>query len=154
MLLVPCFGNKLKTIFYWDVAPYIWKENETIKGSFVYAINMMETKCKGPKSAYYRVNGGYKGFSEALSSVLDGKKIAHDVLKAHFPEAASHSCLEHNRKNAARRCKGGHKALIRRDLDWMAFLPHNLFHAAMAETLEGLSIFMALQALFRERSGI
>ena len=75
MLLVPCFGNKLKTIFYWDVAPYIWKENETVKGSNVYAINMMETKCKGPKSAYYRVNGGYKGFSEALSSVLDGKKI-------------------------------------------------------------------------------
>ena len=38
-------------------------------------MNMIETKCKAPKSVYYQVKGGYKGFSEALNRVLKGQSF-------------------------------------------------------------------------------
>ena len=72
---IPCYCTKPKTVFYWNVPPYIWKENGTVRGSMRYFMDTMETKCKQPESVYYQVKGGYKGFTEALHSVVRGQKF-------------------------------------------------------------------------------
>ena len=53
-------------IFYWDLPPYIWKENGTVKGSIKQNFKMFEKFCGNHKSEFYQVKGGYKGFMEAL----------------------------------------------------------------------------------------
>ena len=53
-------------VFYWDLPPYIWKENGTVKGSIKQHFKMYEKICNNHKSEFFQVKGGYKGFIKAL----------------------------------------------------------------------------------------
>ena len=79
-VLKPCFCSRPKTVFYWDVPPYIYEENGTIKGSMRHSIDMWERFCANPKSRFYKVKGGYKGFGEALQSVMKGQSFVDTDL--------------------------------------------------------------------------
>ena len=68
---VTCFVSAQNRIFYWDVPPYIWKENGTVTGSLVHIRRKFEALCNDPKAEFYRVKGGYKGFMEALIKKTD-----------------------------------------------------------------------------------
>ena len=64
--LIICCAYTPHQVFYWDLPPYIWKENDTVKGSFKQNFKMFERFCDNHKSEFYHVKGGYKGFMEAL----------------------------------------------------------------------------------------
>ena len=53
-------------IFYWDLPPYIWKDNGTVKGSIKEWVRTFEKLCNVPKSEFFQVKGGYKDFVEVL----------------------------------------------------------------------------------------
>ena len=62
------YASITKRIFYWDVPPYIWKENGRVKGIFKQSIEVSEKLCNHHfHSEFYRVKGGYKGFVRALN---------------------------------------------------------------------------------------
>ena len=68
---VACLASAKDNYFYWDVPPYIWKENGTVTGSLVHIKRTFEKLCNDPKAEYYRVKGGYKEFMEAVNKKTD-----------------------------------------------------------------------------------
>ena len=66
-----CLASAHESIFYWDIPPYIWKENDTVTGSLLHMRRTYEALCNGARAEFYRVKGGYKGFMEALNKQTD-----------------------------------------------------------------------------------
>ena len=56
-----------RNVFYWDMPPYIWKENGTVKGIFPQSIRTAEKFCNQQShSDFHQVKGGYKEFAKSL----------------------------------------------------------------------------------------
>ena len=80
------YASRMRSVFYWNVPPYIWKKNEIVDGSFKRSIQFGENMCFQPKSEFYQVKGGYKGFIEALDrqSYVETNK---GNISTHFSDA-------------------------------------------------------------------
>ena len=59
----------------------------------------------------------------------DGRIEAMEMLKKHFPLALIHLCLEHDKRNVAKRNHHtGFKHIIQNTIEMIAFTPPMLFH--------------------------
>ena len=86
LLFSTSHASRPRSVFYWNVPPYIWKENETVDGSFKRSIQYGESFCFQPRSEFYQVKGGLKGFIEALhrQSYVETDK---GNISTHFSDA-------------------------------------------------------------------
>ena len=68
LILVTYFitENLGDNMFYWDLKPYVWKENNTVKGSIFYASRVISQLCNQRLKNFHQVQGGYLGFMKAL----------------------------------------------------------------------------------------
>ena len=72
-------------VYYWDVPPYIWKENGTVKGSIPLFYGAMEKMCSYPKTKYFRIEGGYQEFNKGISGEVNTVMTDQGVKNSSIP---------------------------------------------------------------------
>ena len=69
----------------------------------------------------------------------DGKAEVLKVWARYVEEALGHLCLQHAKKGARKRCKGGYVEIIPLFMDLYAFLPRFAFHICISILLDDLT---------------
>ena len=68
----------------------------------------------------------------------DGKPEAIKILKKHFPGIPVRMCIEHAKRNVAKRYHGGFKHLVKNTIEMISFTPPMVFHLSAELLLENL----------------